>query len=113
MEINQFSGESVLLPCWCSEEKAKPKTFTWKDPNGRLIRSYTEQSGRLAPRTEMFNEATIWNVSLLLSDLMVEDEGEYTCEINGTDNKVIVSLTITGMKENWGNLFIFYIFDDF
>lgn len=95
IEISKLSGESVLLPCWCSEEKAKPKTLKWKDPNGRLIKSYTEQSGRYAPRIEMFNEMDMWNMSLLLSDLTVEDEGVYTCEISATD-KVLISLTVTG-----------------
>ncbi|KAL2078318.1 hypothetical protein ACEWY4_026003 [Coilia grayii] len=95
LEISKVSGESVLLPCWCAEKKAKPQTLRWKDPNGRLIRSESQQSGRFAHRVEMFNDNTIWNVSLLLSDLTVDDEGEYTCEINGKDNKVVYSLTVT------------------
>ncbi|XP_063076764.1 polymeric immunoglobulin receptor-like [Engraulis encrasicolus] len=93
-EISKFSGESVLLPCWCEDEMGKPKNFRWTDPNGRLIRSSSQQSGRYADRSEMFHEKAVWNVSLLLSDLTVEDEGDYTCEINGTE--VVYSLTVTG-----------------
>ncbi|XP_063076759.1 polymeric immunoglobulin receptor-like isoform X2 [Engraulis encrasicolus] len=95
-EISKFSGESVLLPCWCEDEVAKPTNFRWTDPNGRLIRSSSQQSGRYADRSEMFHEKAVWNVSLLLSDLTVEDEGDYTCEINGPENKVVYSLTVTG-----------------
>lgn len=88
------------MPCWCSEKRSKPKTLTWKDSNGRLIKSYSEQSGRFAPRIEMFNDIDMWNMSLLLSDLTVEDEGVYTCEINGAD-KVLISLTVTGKLDKY------------
>ncbi|KAK2846174.1 hypothetical protein Q7C36_011028 [Tachysurus vachellii] len=91
-------GQSVLLPCSCSELQAKPHTFRWnfyKGPYGINIFP-KEQTNLYTDRVQVFNDHPPGNVSLLLSHLTVEDGGFYRCEINNkinTDVKLTVKVS--------------------
>ncbi|KAF5887892.1 neogenin-like isoform X7, partial [Clarias magur] len=71
-------GDSVLLPCSCSDLNTKPQKLTWGTfRTGRLTEVLNEEhySGRL----QLFNNISPANLSLLISDLRVEDQGYYRC----------------------------------
>ncbi|XP_066533992.1 polymeric immunoglobulin receptor-like [Hoplias malabaricus] len=88
-------GESVLLPCYCSELRAKPKRFTWK-----IIKSSSEMIlidiHQERDRVQLFNSHSPGNLSLLISHLTEEDGGWYSCEADGSGPKDI-SLTVEGI----------------
>ncbi|KAK3522398.1 hypothetical protein QTP86_009537 [Hemibagrus guttatus] len=78
VEITQHQGGSVLLPCSCSDLQTKPQTFTWKTfrtgPPTEMLND-EHYHGRL----QQFNNISSGNLSLLISDLREEDEGDYRC----------------------------------
>ncbi|XP_046730169.1 uncharacterized protein LOC124401771 isoform X2 [Silurus meridionalis] len=78
LEITQLKGGSVLLPCSCSDLLSKPQTFTWMIfRTGRLTEMLNDEHYR--GRLELFNNTSPANLSLLISDLREEDEGNYRC----------------------------------
>ncbi|XP_037393782.1 protein sidekick homolog [Pygocentrus nattereri] len=80
-EIRRHTGGSVLLPCSCTDLQTKPQRITWKI--NRNEREWTEilTSVQYKGRLKQFNEDSPANLSLLISDLREEDEGEYSCQI--------------------------------
>ncbi|KAF5893059.1 junctional adhesion molecule-like isoform X1, partial [Clarias magur] len=77
-EITRHRGDSVLLPCSCSDLNTKPQKLNWKTGStGRLTEVLNDEhySGRL----QLFNNISAANLSLLISDLRVEDQGHYRC----------------------------------
>ncbi|XP_058247829.1 uncharacterized protein LOC131354330 [Hemibagrus wyckioides] len=93
-------GQSVLLPCSCSELQAKPHTFTWSFYKGSVHMTIfpKEQTNRYTGRVQLFNDHPPGNLSLLISLLTVEDGGWYRCEINNKISKDI-RLTVKGATE--------------
>ncbi|XP_058246913.1 cell adhesion molecule DSCAM-like [Hemibagrus wyckioides] len=91
VDVTGNVGQSVLLPCSCSELQAKPHTFTWifykaSDP----IKIFPkEQTNRYTDRVQLFNDHPPGNLSLLISHLTVEDGGWYRCEISNKISKTI------------------------
>ncbi|XP_060763194.1 junctional adhesion molecule-like [Neoarius graeffei] len=76
-EITQHKGGSVLLPCSCSDN-TKPQKFTWEIyRTGNLTEVLNDEHYR--GRFQLFNNTSPANLSLLLSDLREEDEGDYRC----------------------------------
>ncbi|XP_066533988.1 polymeric immunoglobulin receptor-like [Hoplias malabaricus] len=76
-------GESVLLPCYCSELRAKPKNFTWKRVKSQ-IEIFPIDIHQERDRVQLFNSHSPGNLSLLISHLTEEDGGWYKCEAEGS-----------------------------
>ncbi|XP_066533994.1 V-set and immunoglobulin domain-containing protein 1-like [Hoplias malabaricus] len=97
ISIRARLGESVLLPCYCSELRAKPKRFTWK-----RVKSSSENIPidihQERDRVQLFNSHSPGNLSLLISHLTEEDGGWYSCEAGGSGPKDI-SLTVEGKAQ--------------
>ncbi|KAK2846173.1 hypothetical protein Q7C36_011027 [Tachysurus vachellii] len=89
--VTGIVGQSVLLPCSCSELQAKPHTFRWSFNKGTDdIKIFPkEQTNLYTDRVQVFNDHPPGNVSLLISHLTVEDGGLCRCEIN---NKIIADI---------------------
>ncbi|GAA6110338.1 obscurin-like, partial [Tachysurus ichikawai] len=95
--VTGIVGQSVLLPCSCSELQAKPHTFRWSFNKGSYhINIFPkEQTNLYTDRVQGFNDHPPGNLSLLISQLTVEDGGFYRCEINNKISKDI-RLTVKG-----------------
>ncbi|XP_053087605.1 immunoglobulin superfamily member 10-like [Pangasianodon hypophthalmus] len=79
--VTGYVGQSVLLPCSCSELQAKPHTFRWiflkeSDPKEIFPK---DETNRYTDRVQLFNDCLPGNLSLLISHLTVEDGGDYKC----------------------------------
>ncbi|XP_058248050.1 cell adhesion molecule DSCAM-like isoform X2 [Hemibagrus wyckioides] len=88
VDVTGNVGQSVLLPCSCSELQAKPHTWRF------LKEFYTEifpkdQTNRYTGRVQLFIDHPPGNLSLLISHLTVEDGGWYRCEISNEISKDI------------------------
>ncbi|XP_058248048.1 cell adhesion molecule DSCAM-like [Hemibagrus wyckioides] len=94
VDVTGNVGQSVLLPCSCSELQAKPHTFRWSFYKGSdPIKIFPkDQTNRYTGRVQLFNDHLPRNVSLLISHLTVEDGGWYRCEIN---NKINTDIYLT------------------
>lgn len=83
-KITAFSGESVLLPCTCTNTQDKPKSFSWETQSRRASKDgiYIDIFSvyeLYRDRISLFNQTSPGNVSLLLSDLTEDDQGSYVC----------------------------------
>ncbi|XP_047674661.1 polymeric immunoglobulin receptor-like [Tachysurus fulvidraco] len=94
VDVTGIVGQSVLLPCSCSELQAKPHTFRWSFVKGSdHIKIFPkEQTNLYTDRVQVFNDHPPGNLSLLISHLTVEDGGFYRCEIN---NKISTDIKLT------------------
>ncbi|XP_060758330.1 uncharacterized protein LOC132868983 [Neoarius graeffei] len=81
--VTRYVGQSVLLPCSCSELQAKPHTFTWTFLNGSDSKEIfpKDQTNLYTDRVQLFNDHLPGNLSLLISHLTEEDGGRYRCRI--------------------------------
>ncbi|MCJ8733949.1 hypothetical protein PDJAM_G00229690, partial [Pangasius djambal] len=80
VDIVGYTGGSVLLPCSCSDLHTKPQKLTWmsnRKRTGRLTEMLNDE--RYRGRLQLFNNISPANLSLLISDLTVEDRGVYRC----------------------------------
>ncbi|KAI5608459.1 hypothetical protein C0J50_6598 [Silurus asotus] len=77
-EVTGFTGESVVLPCICTDLQDDPKTVTWELNN---IKIYSEQTGHHSNRIKLVSNNLPGNLSLLISDLTREDQGTYRCSV--------------------------------
>ncbi|XP_073711470.1 polymeric immunoglobulin receptor-like [Misgurnus anguillicaudatus] len=99
IDVTGYTGGSVLLPCSCDDPKSTVNTFTWETVNGwKNVFEYEKFRGRL----ELFNKTSPANLSLLISDLREEDEGNYRCTgpHRSSHSFTDVSLTVTGCDLN-------------
>ncbi|XP_066527605.1 polymeric immunoglobulin receptor-like isoform X2 [Hoplias malabaricus] len=110
--IIKYPGDSVLLPCSCSDTKTKPQSVKWQrvDSGGTEVSSGTDgYNGRL----HMFNEGLPANLSLLISNLMEQDEGTYRCTINNNQS-ISITLNVKGngssLLKNWEPIIILCVF---
>ncbi|XP_066533996.1 junctional adhesion molecule-like [Hoplias malabaricus] len=96
--ITAYKGGSVLLPCYCTELRAKPERITWTKykRNGKVWEEVSNKSGQYRDRVQLFNSHSPGNLSLLISHLTEEDGGRYWCEAEGSGHRVI-SLTVEGI----------------
>ncbi|XP_066533995.1 polymeric immunoglobulin receptor-like [Hoplias malabaricus] len=99
-EITAYTGESVLLPCYCTDTNSTPETFSWRKNIGKtmfylilpdVFRGRNEYRGRV----QLFNSHFPGNLSLLISHLTEEDRGSYECNVGGSGHTYI-SLTVKG-----------------
>ncbi|XP_045075827.1 CXADR-like membrane protein isoform X1 [Coregonus clupeaformis] len=95
LEIVRSRGQSVLLPCSCTELQAKPLRLTWT----KFLDGQTHAIP-LRDRVEMFNtEKSPGNLSVLLSCITKEDQGWYRCEINNQNFRDI-RITVKGKRSD-------------
>ncbi|KAK3522490.1 hypothetical protein QTP86_015881 [Hemibagrus guttatus] len=91
--INGHQGGSVLLPCSCSDLRTKPQTFTWETyRTGPLTEVLNDEYYR--GRLQLFNNISPGNLSLLISDLRVEDGAHYRCSTEKENRDM--KITVTG-----------------
>uniref|UniRef100_A0A3B1KEU0 Ig-like domain-containing protein n=1 Tax=Astyanax mexicanus TaxID=7994 RepID=A0A3B1KEU0_ASTMX len=91
-EVTGFSGESVLLPCSCTNLHSKPSTVTWKFTSRESKTSadeeiYPNQNKQHRNRVRLTNQNS-GNLTLLISDLTAKDHGVYRCSVQH-DHKYI------------------------
>uniref|UniRef100_A0A4W4E3Z7 Ig-like domain-containing protein n=1 Tax=Electrophorus electricus TaxID=8005 RepID=A0A4W4E3Z7_ELEEL len=80
--ITAYTGDSVLLPCSCTDpHKYNPNRNTWD-----VISSESEQYRN---RVQLNTAHSPGNLSLLISHLTEEDEGDYRCQTKGNKHKDI------------------------
>ncbi|XP_060758362.1 uncharacterized protein LOC132869011 [Neoarius graeffei] len=92
--VTGYVGQSVLLPCSCSELQAKPHAFTWTFLNGSDHKEIfpKDQTNLYTDRVQLFNDHLPGNLSLLISHLTVEDGGWYRCEIRNRISDVHLTI---------------------
>ncbi|XP_042603097.1 junctional adhesion molecule-like [Cyprinus carpio] len=79
IEITAYSGGSVVLPCSCADPQSTVTTFTWEfDRGNQWIQVFQDE--KYSGRHVLFNERSPTNLSLLISDLRMNDQGYYTCK---------------------------------
>ncbi|XP_067238385.1 junctional adhesion molecule-like isoform X2 [Chanodichthys erythropterus] len=85
VEVTGHSGESVVLPCSCTELQDKPLQLTWTYTPLNQTKPEeiypNEQSERHRGRVKLLDQTSPGNLSLLISDLNTEDQGEYHCSV--------------------------------
>ncbi|XP_053542349.1 uncharacterized protein LOC128635138 isoform X2 [Ictalurus punctatus] len=88
LTVTGYVGQSVLLPCSCSELQAKPHTFRWVYIKGSDRKEIfpKDETNRYTDRVQIFNDHLPGNLSLLISHLTVEDGGKYRCKITNTSD---------------------------
>jgi len=97
--VTGHSGESVVLPCSCTELQDKPPQLTWTyTPLKHKTKPEeiypNDQSERHRGRVKLLNETPPGNLSLLISDLNTEDQGEYHCSV--LQQHVNITLSVQG-----------------
>ncbi|XP_047674146.1 obscurin-like [Tachysurus fulvidraco] len=97
-EITAYTGDSVLLPCSCTEVHIKPETFTWeKYTYGNNWTQISPESDEYKERFQLVNDHSSGNLSLLISHLTEQDGGDYRCDVKGYEYRVI-RLTVKGCR---------------
>ncbi|XP_037646712.1 uncharacterized protein si:dkey-192g7.3 isoform X2 [Sebastes umbrosus] len=89
-------GESVLLPCDCSERDLD-KEFKWQI-NEELVFNGNTFEDKYKGRAKIFLSENNNNCSILLTNIMAEDQGKYTCRFDhsaGPYNKEIINLNLS------------------
>ncbi|KAK2846175.1 hypothetical protein Q7C36_011029 [Tachysurus vachellii] len=99
-EITAYTGDSVLLPCSCTELHRKPETFTWKKlTDGNNWTQISPESDEYKERFQLVNDHSSGNLSLLISHLTEQDDGLYKCDVKVGEYRYI-SLTVEGCRLN-------------
>ncbi|KAI4888855.1 hypothetical protein NFI96_009768 [Prochilodus magdalenae] len=89
-QITRYPGESVLLPCSCTDTKTRPLSVKWEMGGTEVSSSTALYSGRV----QMFNKIHPSNLSLLISNLTEQDQGTYRCSTNNNQS-ISIRLSIT------------------
>ncbi|KAM9496124.1 uncharacterized protein Hap1MRO34_023250 isoform 2-T2 [Clarias gariepinus] len=97
--ITAYTGDSVLLPCSCTDLHTTPGTFTWKKYITNNWVEISPESDQYKDRFQLVNDHSSGNLSLLISHLTVEDDGWYRCSVEGGDYRD-VRLTVEGCTLN-------------
>uniref|UniRef100_A0A4W4EZN4 Ig-like domain-containing protein n=1 Tax=Electrophorus electricus TaxID=8005 RepID=A0A4W4EZN4_ELEEL len=95
--ITAYTGDSVLLPCSCTDPHTKPESFTWQKYNTRRQTwdVITSESEQYSNRVQLGTAHSPGKLSLLISHLTEEDKGAYICYLTNQQYKYI-RLTIKG-----------------
>ena len=91
MKVTKYSGESVLLPCSCTDLQAQGRKWFKDSVQGYVRIDLTKPADRI----QMTNQDSPGNLSLLISDLTKEDEGNYRCRGHHNSYRDF-RLTVTG-----------------
>ncbi|XP_031422952.1 uncharacterized protein LOC105909853 [Clupea harengus] len=89
MQVTKYSGESVLLPCSCPVPALQKQGTRWSKEHVPIGPT------KPADRIQMTNQDSPGNLSLLISDLTKEDEGNYRCRGHHNSYRDF-RLTVTG-----------------
>ncbi|XP_037396805.1 polymeric immunoglobulin receptor-like isoform X2 [Pygocentrus nattereri] len=89
-------GQSVLLPCSCTDQRTKPVSVKWEHV-GSCGTEVSNETPRYTGRVQMFNKNLPANLSLLISNLTEQDQGTYRCSINNKES-INIKLSITAEK---------------
>ncbi|ROL08888.1 hypothetical protein DPX16_5224 [Anabarilius grahami] len=83
-EVTGYAGESVVLPCSCSELLAKPEQIRWRYYVGNTYKEIypNEKVKRHKNRVKVLNQTSPGNLSLHISALTAEDKGDYQCSVS-------------------------------
>ncbi|XP_073722064.1 polymeric immunoglobulin receptor-like [Misgurnus anguillicaudatus] len=82
VEVTGFLGESVVLPCSCTESLAKPDQIKWTFVKNDEEIYPSEHIERYKNRRKLINQTNPGNLSLHLSSLTKEDQGVYQCSVS-------------------------------
>ncbi|XP_047016704.2 polymeric immunoglobulin receptor [Ictalurus punctatus] len=101
--VTVFTGESVVLPCVCTDLQDKPKSLKWEFSIPAIgidhfQEIYPEQTGRHGNRVKLVSNNAPGNLSLLISDLTEEDQGLYRCSVQA-DRRVFRLSVKVGRRE--------------
>ncbi|XP_048018006.1 uncharacterized protein LOC125249705 [Megalobrama amblycephala] len=82
--VTGYAGESVVLPCSCSELLAKPEQIRWMYIVEKAFKEIypNEKSERHKNRVKLLNQTSPGNLSLHISALTAEDKGDYYCSVS-------------------------------
>ncbi|XP_067249420.1 polymeric immunoglobulin receptor-like, partial [Chanodichthys erythropterus] len=82
--VTGYSGESVVLPCSCSELLAKPEQIQWMYYVEKAYKEIypNETIEKHKNRVKLLNQTSPGNLSLHISALTAEDEGDYQCSVS-------------------------------
>ncbi|XP_053087867.1 V-set and immunoglobulin domain-containing protein 1-like [Pangasianodon hypophthalmus] len=94
LKIKANVSSAVLLPCFCTDINTTAQSFQWRKINKpkNIWGSINEK------RVQLVNASSPGNLSLFISNLTVEDEGLYRCEIR-SGNYTDIHLTIKGSTQ--------------
>ncbi|KAK9976545.1 hypothetical protein ABG768_021750 [Culter alburnus] len=83
-EVTGYAGESVVLPCSCSELLTKPEQIRWMYYVEKVYKEIypNEKIERHKNRVKLLNQTSPGNLSLHISALTAEDEGDYYCSVS-------------------------------
>ncbi|RXN15175.1 polymeric immunoglobulin receptor-like protein [Labeo rohita] len=83
VDVTGYSGESVVLPCSCTELLAKPEQIQWNywEKNKHEYEEIypDEDIESYKNRVKLLNKTSPGNLSLHISALTTDDEGGYQC----------------------------------
>ncbi|XP_076842335.1 polymeric immunoglobulin receptor-like isoform X1 [Brachyhypopomus gauderio] len=103
-ELIKYPGESVLLPCFCTDHHTKPASVKWEHLNSSTESAWTEVSNGTRhhrDRIHMSHQNHPANLSLLLSNLTEEDQGTYRCTVNNNQSiSIHLSIKVFSPSEN-------------
>uniref|UniRef100_A0A8C8EK03 Ig-like domain-containing protein n=1 Tax=Oncorhynchus tshawytscha TaxID=74940 RepID=A0A8C8EK03_ONCTS len=85
-EITAFTGQSVLLPCSCTVRQFDTPRLTWTKLTLGQEPVILTQSDLYIDRVELLNRKHPGNLSVLLSHLTQDDQGDYRCTLEDSDN---------------------------
>ncbi|XP_031422951.1 uncharacterized protein LOC116220442 [Clupea harengus] len=97
MDVTKYSGESVLLPCSCTDLQAQGRKWFKDSVQGYVRIDLTKPADRI----QVTNQDFPGNFSLLISDLTKEDEGWYRCH-GKINNYRYFTLTVTDAESRGG-----------
>ncbi|XP_073688513.1 uncharacterized protein [Garra rufa] len=100
-KVTGYTGGSVLLLCSCTEPQSTVNTFSWihyHKTEDQWIEVFKDKN--YMNRLKLFNERFPANLSLLISDLRKEDEGDYTCHTTSTHTFVRVTIKGCDLDQN-------------
>ncbi|KAL7888940.1 hypothetical protein AOLI_G00039140 [Acnodon oligacanthus] len=94
LDITANTGESVLLPCYCTDLHTTPEGFSWKKDHRytHTREKVSSESGQYRNRVQLVDGHSPGNLSLLISHLTEEDGGYYWCAVK--DAHLVIRLTL-------------------
>ncbi|KAF7694365.1 hypothetical protein HF521_008118 [Silurus meridionalis] len=97
--VTGFIGESVVLPCVCTDLQNDPKRVTWEfNKNNHFQEIYSKQTENHSNRVKLVSKNPPGNLSLLISNLTEEDQGNYRCSAQADLRDLSLSVKV-GRRE--------------